>query len=1137
MIDCKPSVTADAFGTMPNATADIPRSVSDKTSMYRRAGMDLLNEQRAHADAVQEALNLITTEPGDVTAQAQVIPTSPAVRSAALDIEDMFNRAVAATDRDRLANVQFTATQLANATIGKQGWAANLAMKMNTWLANDRGALIGYAQKHFGTAGNHVDMHPVVQNMNQSRADYAGAMTQIRDFLTSTFSRDERILKIVKDTGHDIETVLTAGGEWRNFEHALDRNAYGYEKLKAELADVENKLRRSGDADERASLKAKYKDLMRHVKDYEDYSESMSKPKHAYMPAGYTNAEARYGLETWSDTIKIPVEDLRYVSDRMGQFAQFIENMLIDNGVIPPSLVTELGKLPETFTRSYVPFKSRKGNTSGALNDSDVYTDRTYRAFTGMTEHPDSAWATLQFFAQRAAKDIGYKSFGQALSAAFERAAQREGLKLRKSGMLVGRSELSGIQVHRYSTVLAQAMGPSSSSAALRARAMLNTRDGGGGIVTTMYLTGKDGVARPERVLINFDTNWSDAEMGITGADLNRALSIDEITKDTNAFVKSVTGATSAYGQLFTRFTPSFAPVNGMRDVAERFVNLMARDYIDVEGKTVAGWTLAPRYAANTVRAFSTLFDIVTKNINPDSYIGKMWTEYVNSGLYMNPARHVGLENQPSKFNTKTGQVERRFVDKLLDAGGGTGRKAMAFLDGYNDWFNNIASFAHYLTLREANVPARRAAAGVLEMMNLYNKGAATDGLRMLYPFVKPTIQSGVALSRTLGLAPDASGKFKINKRGIATFVGLYGLASQLYPAIHRAMGQDEEGNWRADTLSMSQWQSFWPIPIDDDGNYFKVSNGFGLIQAAVTAAIGMDRVERGLMRPEDLVFELLFAVGKNVTPGNFPEFNMSTDPAAWFLRMVSPAVTMPLVELATNRNYLGGQIYFKKDEWTSKADSGLATTQKNYHEFAKLIRDVTGGYLDLAPEQIRAILNDLAIGPFRFISTAVDSGAIGVTNGELRRKDTKRLTMVESLGPWWTAMGATRFFGRTGDTNRSLFYQALNAMQARARADGVDLSSSGTKDKDEGDAKRRENLLKAGWSVEDADDAVMLWRAERDLRKVARDFSSSFKNIWDSAESSDDIKPAMDKFADDRIEIFRKVVQSLNYYRNAGQP
>lgn len=1133
---CVDNNNADAYGGMPNNSNDATRPNASKSDMHSKSFMDMIREQDAHEAEVASVSEAISTDPGDVTAQAQAIAKSAGVQSVSKELEKMIVRAIEATNEDRIMNIQAVSDQLANATVGKLSWYAKAAMNMATWLSNDRASIMGYMQKYFGVPGTTVEAHYVIQAMNQARADYAGVMTQVQNYLNDTFGRDERILKIAKDTGLDIETVLDAGGNWRNFEHALDRNAYGYEKMKDQVAALEEKLRTVGDPDEARVLRDEHKHLLQRIKDYEELSEAMDKPKHRYMPAGYTNAQARYGLENYSRRVNIPVDDLRYVSDKMGQFAQFIENLLIDNGVITPELVAGLGNLPEQFVRSYVPMRTRKGNMSGALNDSDVYTDRTYRAFTGMSETPDSAWATLQFFAHRAAKDIGYKAFGQALGAAFNRAVAREGIKLSKSGMLLGKTT-SGLQAHRYSTVLARALGPESSGDAIRARMMLNTRDGGGGIVTTMDVVGKDGVARPERVLINFDRDWSDADMKVSGADLNRALSIDEIRNESSEFVKRVTGATSAYGQLFTRFTPAFAPVNGMRDVAERFVNMMSRDYVDLEGKNVAGWTLAPKYAANTARAFTSLFDIVTKNVDPNSYIGQMWNEYVNAGLYMNPSRHVGLENQPSKFNARTGKVERRFVDNLLDAGGGAGRKAMAFIDGYNDWFNNIASFAHYLTLREANVPARRAASGVLEMMNLYNRGTFTDGFRALYPFVKPTIQSGVALSRTLGLAPDAAGKFRPNVRGMATFAGLYALASQLYPAIHRAMGQDEDGNWRADTLSMSQWQSFWPIPIDDDGNYFKVANGFGLIQAAITAAIGADRVERGLMQPEDLAFELMFAVGKNVTPGNFPEFNMSTDPAAWFARMISPSVLMPVVELATNRNYLGGQIYFKKDEWTSRADSGLATTQKNYHEFAKLLRDVTGGYLDLAPEQVRAILNDIAIGPFRFISTAVDSGAIGVNNGELRRKDTKRLTIVEDVGPWWTAMGATRFFGRTGDTNRSLFYQALNAMQERARRDGVDLSSAGTSGKEEGDAKRRENLLKAGWSVEDADDAVMLWRAERDLRKVARDFSGSFKNIWDSAETSDDIKPAMDKFADDRIAIFRKVVQSLNYYRNAGQP
>lgn len=1134
MAICDSEQKAVDFAGMPNSTNDAARPSSIGADSHVVSFMDMVREQDEHLAEMQRVSDAITTEVGDVSSQARAIAESAGVKNVSKELMSMIERAIEATNRDNVLNFQAIADQLAGSTVNNLSWYAKAAMKMTSWLSNDRAAMMGYMQKYFGVPGSTVEAHYVIQNMNQARADYAGVMSQIQNFLNDTFGRDERLIKLSKDTGHDIEVLLEAGGHYRNMEHALDRNAYGYERMKARLETIDDDIvKYYNDEAKRRALQDEKDGLARRVTDYENFSEADTTPSGTYMPSGYTNAQAREGLRIYPEAMGIAAEDLKYMSDKMGQFSDFVENLLVNNGIITPEMVAGLGNLPQSFVRSYVPMRTRKGNQAGALNDSDVYTNRTYAAFSGLTERPDSAWATLQFFAHRAAKDIGYKSFGQALWASYLEGMKREGGSLLpKSSSAKAGGTYNGLQAHYYNQILARSISSDLSSDALRARAMLNSREGGGGIVATVPITDSAGNTRMERVLLNFDAEWRDDAMNISGADLNRALSIDEIRQESNEFVKRVTGATSSYGQLFTRFTPSFAPVNGMRDVAERFVNMMARDYVDVDGNNVAGWTLAPKYAANTVRAFNALYQIVTKSIDPASPMAQSWNEFVNSGLYMNPSRHVGLENQPSKFNPRTGKVERRFVDNLLDAGGGAGRKAMAFLDGWNDWYNNIASFAHYLTLRDANVPPRRAAAGVLEMMNLYNKGTYTDGFRALYPFVKPTIQSGVALFRTLGLAPDAQGKFRPNMRGMATFVGLYSIASMLYPAIHRAMGQDEDGNWRADTLSMSQWQSYWPIPIGDDGEFFKVSNGFGLIQAAITAAIGKDRVERGLMRPEDLAFELMFAVGKNVTPGNFPEFNMSTNPAAWWARMISPSVTMPLVELATNTNYLGSNIYYEKDEWTPRADSGLATTQKNYHAFAKLLHDVTYGYVDLAPEQIRAIVNDIAVGPLRFISTAVESGDIGITNGELRRKDTKRLTAVEEVGPWWTAMGATRFYGKTGDTNRSLFYQALNAMQTRARQDGVDMSSSGTSSKEEGDAKRREKLLAAGWSLEDADDAVMLWRAERDLRKVARDFSGSFQSIWDSAETSDDIKPAMDKFADDRIAIFRRVVQSLNYYK-----
>lgn len=1135
---CVTPQQAEDLSGMPNysnaATRTGAVSADDVSVPYMR----LLEEQKKHFAEVERVSALIDDlDVGDISAQNRVALENAGVKHVTQQMLKWMDSARAANERDKLYNFQEVKNRLEGATVEHQSWWANVARKVTGLLTNDKADMIGYLQKYQGVEGRHVDMHPVVEAMNLARADYAGVMSQIQKYLDDSFGRDARLLKMAKDSGNDLEVLLDAGGHYANMEHALDRNKYGYERLKARLEEIERKKLVVTEKKDWDALEKERKVVEKHINDYEQFSESDSKPPTVHMPSGYTNAEARWGLENYHKAFGVEQADMQYITAKMRDFSNFVEGLLADNGILTPEQIAVLGTLPSTFSKTYVPMRTRKFNQSGALNDSDVYTSRSYRAFDGMTTKPDSAWATLQFFAHRAAKDIGYKAFGQTLWATYTQAMKRRGGSLNgPTDFRVG-GVYDGMQVHRYDQLLARIMSGDTSEASVRARIMLNTKEGGGGIVTTVPITDKTGKTRMERVLINFDPHWEDANLGIKGSHLNKALSVDEIQKDSQRMAMQIaTAVTSSYGQMFTRFTPAFAPVNGMRDVAERFVNMLSRDYIDENGQMVKGWTLAPKYAANTGRAFNALYDIVSKNIDPESPMGKLWTEYVNSGLYMNPSRHVGLENQPSKFNPNTGKVERRFVDNLLDAAGGSGRKVLGVIDGWNDWYNNIASFAHYMTLREANVPQRRAANGVLEMMNLYNKGKSTDIARMLYPFVKPTLQSGVALMRTLGLSPNAKGKFQPNLRGAATFVGLYVLASQLYAGIHRSLGRDEEGNWRADTLSLSQLQSYWPIPVGDDGEFIKIANGFGLIQAAITAAVGMDRVQRGLMEPQDLAFDMLFAVGKNVVPGNFPEFNMSTKPTEWWLRLISPTIATPAIELATNTNYLGGDIFYRKDNWTSRADSGLATTQKNYHAFAKLVHGISGGIVDLAPEQYRAILNSLMIGPLRFITAAVDSGKIGVESGEFRRKDTLRTTAVEDVGPWLSAMGMTRFWGKTGDTNRSLFYQALNAMQARAKRDGVDMSSHGATSKEEGDNLRRQALRSAGWDANDIEDAIMLWRAERELRQVARDFSGEFQDVWNGAATSDDVKPILDKFAEDRIAIFRRVVQSLRYYQTTRE-
>ena len=205
----------------------------------------------------------------------------------------------------------------------------------------------------------------------------------------------------------------------------------------------------------------------------------------------------------------------------------------------------------------------------------------------------------------------------------------------------------------------------------------------------------------------------------------------------------------------------------------------------------------------------------------------------------------------------------------------------MRVLDGWNDFFQNAGAFAQFVTLREAGVPASRAARGVLEMMNLSHRGELTPYLRVLFPYVVPTVESGVALARTLGLGARTPGD--IIKQGMRGYMGLlaaYGAYSMLYPLARESLGRDETGKYRMDAMSLSELVRGVPIGMGSEGDFIRFPVGFGLPQIAAMLSVGQERVASGLMSPQDLAFDTLFLTVKNTMPGNWPDYRFTEHPA-----------------------------------------------------------------------------------------------------------------------------------------------------------------------------------------------------------------------------------------------------------------
>lgn len=1003
-----------------------------------------------------------------------------------------------------------------NATEGTVSWYFKLTNYIARTFSDTGAAIDGVFVKYFGTDGARVSDNQLVAARHNMQASYHGIRQILERFREKNV--DPVVAELAAKTGYDPVNIYAIAGEYMAMMHMPEGNKHLIENvwrkpLDEEIAWLEQNAGNPNDVlyqrhyERAADLAHKIDELVKNL-------DNPNPPPNLYC-RGRTNAQAKAQMDTILSTLGVTHDDMMKVIDAFQEFRREVVRLRVENGTLTRD---EIEALPEEFS-VYVPIRTAADDNMSALTDADVYDSGKYKSISGTraSSELENGWISLLNYSTKAAKEISVKQFGDVAIQSI-RAADAQGRK-------------TPLQMIDYDEVLS-ALNSRDPAVRNIAHSLISNAKGGGGIV----VKGVDptNMTATKRYYITFDRNFVDADLNVTGLKLNELMA-ESLKNETP--VPKLAKATGFMGQLFTRFQPTFGAINSMRDVQERAAHMASRDYVLEDGSRVSGASLLGSYISNTVRAQSILRKALTGQLQEGTAEYALWRAYERAGLHQQYTLGMtkervsiqdALDNKVrniSKIEDALKQKGYSEVSKALNKLGDKRREALRYIDGWNDYFNNVAPLSQFITLKEAGVRTRAVTEGVLELMNLYTTGGAVPVLSAMYPFVKPTVQSGVAMARSLGLAPNARGKFEVNKRGVAALTGLFAAYSALIPILKDSMGYDEEGNSRFDTLSMSSLQSALPIAYDDQGSHLRYFIGFGFPAIAITAAVGLDRVNRGLMNPADFISEMVFSVGKNVMPGNMPAYNMSVDPFAWILQAFSPTLLSPVTSVAVNRDHFGRQISYADDSsFRSKADQGQPKTEQFYHDLAKDIRDMLG-FDGASPEQYKAIMRGYFAGITSMVTNVAEAGSA--------KTHTMVKSMREELGPFWSAVGLGSLVGRPADMEQSLFYQALEKYKSMTRVAGVKLRADEKSDT-ANYLKKKEELLNAGFSEDDVEDTLLLIEAESKLRRMGAEFKKQLEPAFQSADSLDDLAPLYDTYAEQRNQIFKNVLKNLRWYQRA---
>lgn len=916
----------------------------------------------------------------------------------------------------------------------------------------------------------------------------------------------DSLIPLADRTGRTTKELADALGHYAVLEHIPEANA----RLLQQWADD---IAAAPDKNAVATKMRDYNELLK-------YLDATEKPANL-RSAGYTNGEAAVLKEKILKETGVTRQEAEAFTQKLRAEHAFLLEERVRAGSVTPKT---LASFPDFA--AYVPLYSKEQNMTMPVNAAFMYNPGSYHMRDGMRGRPDSAWSSLLYNSRRTATELGMQDFAIPFAELAKRYKEAGWAK-------VGTAEDRGLRVYDYDEMQRRAhsgVGP----LADEAESILNS----GGIVVDLPEVGPDGSTVLKRQYVYFKSSW-EGNSGLTGFSLNKALTGNY--KEGSGLIDWLGKASSWHGQLFTRFTPLFAPIGGFRDGMERCFHLLNRTYYNADGNTVTGASLVPDFMKNSARAARMLYDAMSGRADENSDAYRYWKDFQQDGVFQHFTSSVRQESTSLQDMLKPKDEKQSFMDKYkaqwmdkwLRQTGRAGETVVRKLDAYNDYLQNLAAFNQYVVMRERGISREKTAQGVLEMMNFQQRGTLTPLLRVVAPFVVPTMQSTAAVGRTLGLG--ARTPADIIKEGYKGWLGvLTGSAALgvLYEMARDMMGQDENGVSYFDSMPIRTVSRFLPIAINDQGEYVKFPLGYGPVSLASALAVATDRVWRGLMEPTDAVVDVMFAVAKDCVPTNMPQYNFSSKPAAFIGQLVTPDVLKPLMEVMANTNYFGSEIYRTQQEGVSRADSGKTTTDVFWHNVARKIRRDTG--IDMAPEEYQYLAKAYFTGPMRLFGAAMDS-AFDLT-GQYTKKNESNPSAEETLGPWLGAIGANMWYSKVRSPAQSMYFRYKEAVEEKISRLGIKMtdSSNSGKTKEEVDAWRRQKLEDSGeFTPEEIDDYILMRRTGDDLRKLESNFTKQHKDSWMRMENVDELREVFEKMFSEATEYYNNFITQSDYYRN----
>ena len=408
--------------------------------------------------------------------------------------------------------------------------------------------------------------------------------------------------------------------------------------------------------------------------------------------------------------------------------------------------------------------------------------------------------------------------------------------------------------------------------------------------------------------------------------------------KTSQPFIQFINQWTSFVGKGHTRFNPSFAPMNFVRDALTNAFTIGAEmgpkaayQFISTISDMVArggmkkAWIVASLYEKGGKDNIAK----IQKMGESDPFIRDI-LEYLETGGRVSYVQGLAVKSQMDELLKDVGR------SKLIRST----EQVTKYIDIWTNMFELTSRAAAY-SVAKSNAEARNMtkAAAKIEATayakNLANfeqvgewgraagaafmffRPAATGAVRALDALMPWFQDTETALNRqppAIKDDPKAAAEFRKNhkehkKNARYMAMGLAGAGATIYLMALMMAGDDELGRNKVATDDMSRWTRYLRLPIPGSDQFFQIPWGFGL-GAFAAAGAQVAGAAFGKTSLADMGGNLAQIALDSYVPLPISRMSPTDNFAAWAIDSIMPSLIRPFVEYVMNVDSLGREIY-----------------------------------------------------------------------------------------------------------------------------------------------------------------------------------------------------------------------------------